>query len=843
MNATPSARRSLPLWLWVLLSALLSALAACSDNPPPNPTISVQPTDTAASVGSAATLSVSASGLDLRYQWQQSSDGGSTWTDIAGATQASHTTPPASLADNGKRFRVVVAAAGTSVTSSAVTLTVTAVVVAPSISIGPVAQTITAGQDASFSVTAAGTALAYQWQRSTDAGTSFDAVVGATLATLNLSAVPLADNGQRFRVVVSNGAGGVTSSAALLTVNAPAGNGAPAFSTQPADIAVTAGQNAQLVVAVSGTPTPTLQWQMRNNPNVIWGDLTINGVAQTGTSLDIVPTTLAQNGFQFRVLATNSAGVATSAIATLTVNAATVAPSFTTQPLSVTIVEGQNAQFTVAAAGTPTPALQWQFSTDGSNWNNINGATATVFNVIGAALANNGRRFRAVASNSAGSMSSNAATLTVNAATPAGKAWQTAVLIETGDAGEALLPQIAVNAQGDAIAVWQQSDGVSIDLYANRYTAAAGWGTAQKIEADDTGVAQNAQVAIDTNGNAIAVWQQPNVNGRDAIWANRYTAGTGWGAAALIESGIFDAGNPQVAIDGSGNAIAVWWQSDGARNNLVANRYVAGSGWGTAAVIETDSTGDVSAPQIAMDTAGNAIAVWAWASAVPNGPTYEYTVWANRYTAASGWGTAGPIDSVNNSTANPAPHVALDGSGNAIAVWHRPDGSWDSIWANRYAAGSGWGTSVLVETDNTNSARDARVAFDANGNALAVWTQSFGGVANVMANRYAAGIGWGTAVLIETDDAGPAFEPRIVVDGNGNATAVWSQRNIAGFTFNIWTNRYTAGVGWGTAKMIDSDANPARVPQIGVDANGNAIAVWQQDSGGIRPSIWANTFR
>ena len=77
MNATPSARRSRPLWLWVLLSALLGALAACSDSPPPAPIISVLPNDTSATVGSAATLSA---------------DAGSTWTHIAGATQASHIT-------------------------------------------------------------------------------------------------------------------------------------------------------------------------------------------------------------------------------------------------------------------------------------------------------------------------------------------------------------------------------------------------------------------------------------------------------------------------------------------------------------------------------------------------------------------------------------------------------------------------------------------------------------------------------------------------------------------------------------------------------------------------------
>src|SRR6185436_11398682 len=146
-------------------------------------------------------------------------------------------------------------------------------------------------------------------------------------------------------------------------------------------------------------------------------------------------------------------------------------------------------------------------------------------------------------------------------------------------------------------------------------------------------------------------------SGNNHIWASRYTAQVGWAGAVLIEAGPGDAGYPQIAIDGSGNAIVAFWQHAGGRIDIVANRYVNGAGWGTAAAIEADDSGDTSAPQIAMDAAGNAMVVWAWASA--SGPPFSYNVWANRYTAGSGWGSAGPIDSVNATTANPAPHVAL----------------------------------------------------------------------------------------------------------------------------------------------------------------------------------------
>ena len=782
------------------------------------PTIAAPPASITVAAGNTANFAVAVNGTGpYTYLWMKNG----VQAPIPNGDFPSFGIASVTAADAGSYTVRVTNNVGT-VVSAAATLTVTAstgISVAPAITTPPIALAVLPGAGATLAVAVTGTApLTYQWRRN-----GID-IAGATGAVLHIAAATAFDAGQ-YAVEVRNAVGVASSSAAPLIII-----GAPAITQQPAATTAAEGSTAAFSVGVSGD---SVLYLWTRNQVVIAG--------ATSASHTTPKLTFADNGAVYGVVVYNGAGIVFSQGAVLTVTPL-VAPTVSTQPLSQSVVEPATMTFTVGATGTPAPTLQWQLSSDGgATWANIAGATASSYTTPATAVADSGRRYRAVASNPAGTVNSNGATLTVTALVVA-KAWQNAALIETGNAGEAQLPQIAVNAPGDAIAVWQQSDGVSIDIYANRYTAAAGWGTAQRIETNNTGVAQNAQVALDSSGNAIAVWQQRNDAGRDDIWANRYTAGVGWGVAVLIENGFFDAGNPQVAIDGSGNAIAVWWQHGGGRR-LVANRYVAGSGWGTGAVIDTGSTGEASAPQIAMDAGGNAIAVWAWNSAVPNGPTYEYTVWANRYTPASGWGTAGPIDSVNNSNPVPAPHVALDGSGNAIAVWHRPDGSWDSIWANRYAAGSGWGTPVLVETDNTNSARAARVAFDASGNAFAVWTQSFGGVANVMANRYAAGIGWGSAVLIETDDAGPAFEPSLVVDGNGNATAVWSQRNIGGFTFNIWTNRFTAGTGWGTARMIDNDPSPASAPQIGVDANGNAVSVWQQDSGGVRPSIWANSFR
>jgi hypothetical protein len=397
-----------------VLTILFAAftLAACGGgNAPPPPAmaaITTQPTDQSVVAGTPATFSVAATD-HTGYQWQRSSNGGATFADVAGATGGSHTTAATVLSDSGTQYRVVVVGSVNSVTSSAAALTVTATAVAPAITVQPADRAVTEGQNASFSVTATGTAPSYQWQRSTDGGTVYADEPGASAATLVLAAVPLAHNGHLFRAVITNAAGSVTSSAALLTVNVA--TSAPVFTTQPVSVSVTDGQSTQFSVAVSGVPAPTLEWQVSVNGGP-WA-----GFGLTTPVFTINAAALADNGREFRVVATNSAGTSISDVVLLTVTAAATAPVFTTHPASVTITAGQSTQFTVAASGSPTPTFQWQLSTDGgANWSNIVGQTGATFDVINAAQGNNGRQFRAVASNSAGRVASNAAVLTVNAA-------------------------------------------------------------------------------------------------------------------------------------------------------------------------------------------------------------------------------------------------------------------------------------------------------------------------------------------------------------------------------------------------------------------------------------------
>ena len=164
--------------------------------------------------GQTATFSVSASGTaPLSYQWRKNT------TNISGATAASYTTPATTAPDNGAKFDVVVSNGAGSATSNQAILTVNAAPVAPTITTQPANQTVAAGQTATFSVVASGTApLTYQWQK------NGSAISGATATSYTTPVTTTADSGELFRVVVSNSVGSVTSNSATLTVSPGTGN-------------------------------------------------------------------------------------------------------------------------------------------------------------------------------------------------------------------------------------------------------------------------------------------------------------------------------------------------------------------------------------------------------------------------------------------------------------------------------------------------------------------------------------------------------------------------------------------------------------------------------------------
>jgi hypothetical protein len=749
--------------------------------------------------------------------------------NLPGATAASYTTGVLTAADNGKRYRVVISSSGISVNSSAVTLTVTAAVVAPAITVQPAGQTVTAPTAASFSVTATGTSPSYQWQRSSDGGTTFANIASATAATYGTGATSTAMSGERYRVVVSNSAGSVTSSGAVLTVNpTPV---AAAFTTQPIDQSVTAGGAAVFTVVATGTPTPSLQWQRSTDGGTTYANLT----GATGTSFNTGVTTLSQNGERYRAVASNSAGTATSNAATLTVNPAPQAPAITTQPVSQSVLAPATATFSADASGVPTPTWQWQVSTDGgTTYANVTGATSASYTTPATTGTDNGKRFRAIATNSAGSAISSAATLTVDATTA--KAWQAASQLQTTSL-EGTNPALAVDSAGKVTAVWIERPIVgNTNLVAASLTPAGGWTAPATAYASATSVLA-VRLAVDGNGNAIVLYQQGVGGASPNVLAIRYSSATGtWSGPTTLDIDVEAAiQNPiALAMDTAGNAIAMWEyvKSTGGKE-MRYSRFTPAGGWTPKAAIDLGTGADsANSPTLGFDSAGNAVAVWAQTGSAGN------NIASARYVPATGWTATQVIEVASANTSEP--WVAVNATGEATAVWLQDGGG--TVWANRFTPGTGWGIATLVQNSaffGSTAIVQPRVAVDAAGNAMAIWRQYDGTRFRTYAGRYAAGA-WGTAAAVSAPGFN-AYDASLACNTIGRCLAIWTSNDVTTGTFTTTAAAFAPSIGWAAPAAVEPNGNSTigRPPTVVLDANGEGTAMWRNKDG----KIWSNRYR
>lgn len=252
----------------------------------------------------------------------------------------------------------------------------------PSIIAQPQSQTVIAGTNVSFSVTASSPiALNYQWQFG---GAPIN---GATQSSYTRSSVASGDAGS-YSVIVSNLVGTVTSSNAVLIVNTP-----PSISFQPQSATLIAGSNAVSTVTASGTTPLSYQWRFNLTP--ISG-ATISSYTRANISSSDIGS--------YSVVITNVAGSTISSNAVLVVN---TPPLISGNPTSQTVGTGASVSFSVIAEGTAPLLYQWFF-----NSGPISGATTSAYSVTNAQPANVGS-YSVLVTNIAGSATSTTATLTV----------------------------------------------------------------------------------------------------------------------------------------------------------------------------------------------------------------------------------------------------------------------------------------------------------------------------------------------------------------------------------------------------------------------------------------------
>jgi hypothetical protein len=589
----------------------------------------------------------------------------------------------------------------------------------PSISTQPVSADVTAGQSATFSVTATGThPLGYQWAKN---GTP---ISGANSISYTTPPTTSSDNRALFTVAVTNNAGSATSNTATLNVaGTTSGTSAvaPSITTQPLSADVSAGQSAIFFVASAGTAPLSYQW--------VKNGITVSGA--TAASYTTPPTTLSDNRALFTVVVSNSAGSAVSGAATLNVSGATVgAPSITTQPVSANVSAGQTATFSVAAAGTSPFSYQWQKSGI-----SISGANAASYTTPATALSDNGTLFRVVVSNSAGSATSNAATLNVGGGTGVAPAVTTQPVSADVNTGQTATFFVTTSGTAPLSYQWQKN-GIAVSG-AN----AASYTTSPTIQSDDRAL---FTVAVSNSaGSATSNTATLNVH-----------AVAGVTIAVSPTSATVALGTTQQfigTVNGSSNT-AVTWGVSGAGCSGAACGSVSSAGLytpptsipspATVNVMATsvaDSTKSASASVTDVATGGVLVSVSPTTSSVPaaglqaiaatvTGTSNTAVTWSLSGAGCSG-SACGSISSSGLSAVYSAPLVAPSPAGVSVIATSVADSSKSATAVVTVASG----IVVTVSPSSASLATGATQQFSASvtgtSNTAATWTVKGSGCA------------------------------------------------------------------------------------------------------------------
>lgn len=387
-------------------------------------------------------------------------------------------------------------------------------------------------------------------------------------------------------------------------------------------------------------------------------------------------------------------------------------------------------------------------------------------------------------------------------------------------------PQIAIDANGNAVAVWVESGLIK----SKSKLVNMSW-SAVASTLSNTG-ASMPRLVSDTNGNATAIWLEGTI-----VKASSKTLTGNWSTAVTLSSS--GASTPAIAVDSAGDVIVAW-----ARNSdIQTTTKLFGGNWSTAVTINSTNA---TQPAIAVSGSGasaRAVVVWQGTSGTTN------TVFASTKLLSGSWSAQQAVSTAGKQAGRS--YVALDSNGNATAVWYQYNvtgGVYSAVAVQTASlpAGGAWSTSQpLSECGIKNPANlSARVGYDALGNAIAIWNTSLDDASYVIQSSIKTTLGnWTTPIplgdlnlfssdlSLATSNLGDALS--LFMSYNGSSLLIQSaESDVTGFSDQFWSS-----------PIIISSGTQNSNPRSAMSVSGNTIyvaGIWISNNG-TNNSIQAST--
>jgi hypothetical protein len=373
---------------------------------------------------------------------------------------------------------------------------------------------------------------------------------------------------------------------------------------------------------------------------------------------------------------------------------------------------------------------------------------------------------------------------------PAGGSWKPP-LERIGAANDCHDPVLGVNPAGAAVVVADCKTGATAMRAAFR-TASGTWGTSSEIPG--SGAGKEPRVALDDSGNAVAVWAAES----STVQSSYKPVAGSWDAVPLQVSPAGDAAlEPDVAISPTGRALAVWMRDRADPVVTVETQSRQGSGpWnGGLKVLTTPITSTTpvavtgsGGPQVTMNPGGR-ISVWPQLiSGLP--------VLRNAWGSGSDFGAWGETlhQASDGVVAVEAPQVALDEQGKAVAVWRtykNPPGTFGVQAATTDLINGAWSTPATLAESGGNGSTQPAVATDPTGDALIAW--EIGGIVSAVSRPAGTALA-GPGVPISNMDHPGFLPPQVEVDLDGNGLVTWSAPDSLSTHIAVAVNDVTAPI-------------------------------------------------
>ena len=430
------------------------------------------------------------------------------------------------------------------------------------------------------------------------------------------------------------------------------------------------------------------------------------------------------------------------------------------------------------------------------------------------------------------------------AAGKAGRAWQGASLASSNKLMDDYQSAVAVDSKGNIVALYVHGSGMA----ANYYDISKGtWGTESTVDASAMTNAASPNVAVDKNGNWLAVWQQASDAPQHGIWQSTSTDGVHWSApAAITTSGqVYE---PVLAMNQDGVAVVVWTDEVPPDGNYTLTGSVRVNGtWTTPHVLRASTDTEERYAAAAVNSAGSAIVTW---EQDDDTAPYQISVW-QAYFSGGAWSTANLVENYTGGDSYSA-NVATNNAGQEVLTWLEATGSTIQLWAQRWPA-TGMPEAAMMIAEATNIAWNTSpaVTLDDSGTATAAWAFEIKTKFNVYTSRATWGQPWAAPMAMETDDDATddmansdnfawVTSPMLGHDTAGNVALVWRKRS--GTRFDMWARNYDAGTSlWTAGTLLETmDNNTIYAPAMAMGPSGVAVASWFY---GYEFDIWANVYR